>query len=53
MIFPKEFDEKKFVWIDLHEFSDGIAYEVRGHSGTQVSLENRPSLWEDNEDAIS
>jgi hypothetical protein len=53
MVFPKEFDGKKFVWVDLHEFSDGIACEVRGHPATQVSLENRPSLWEDNEDGDS
>ena len=53
MVFPKEFDGKKFVWVELHEFSDGTACEVRGHPGTQVSLENRPSLWEDNEDVNS
>lgn len=49
MVFPKEFDGKRFVWVDLSEFEYGTDVTVRGHPGKQVSLEKRDDLWETNE----
>ena len=49
MVFPKEFDGKRLVWVDLSEFEDGEPTTVRGSPGTQVSLENRAELWCTNE----
>jgi hypothetical protein len=48
-VFPKEFDGKRLVWVDLGEFDDGEPATVRGSPGTSVSLENRAELWCTNE----
>ena len=49
MIFPKEFNGKKLAWVGLFEFFDGAEVPVRGDPGRQVSLEDRPELWDTNE----
>ncbi|RQT36156.1 hypothetical protein [Burkholderia contaminans] len=49
MIFPKEFNGKRLVWVDLSELENGADVTVRGHPGKQVSLENRDELWDKNE----
>nr|WP_313657996.1 hypothetical protein [Achromobacter ruhlandii] len=49
MIFPKEFDGKRLVWVELTEFFDGDVVEVRGSPGRQVSLEGRDEFWDTNE----
>lgn len=48
MVFPKEFDGKKFVWLDLFDFEGGVDVTVRGYPGKQVSPENRDELWDAN-----
>lgn len=49
MIFPKEFDGKRLVWVELSEFLDGVDVEVRGDPGKQVSLQDRDELWDTND----
>lgn len=49
MIFPKEFDGKRLVWVELSEFFNGQDVEVRGSPGKQVSLEGRDELWDTND----
>jgi len=48
MLFPKECDGSKFVWIDLSEFDNGTATTLRGEPATQVDLQNRDELWFEN-----
>lgn len=48
MVFPKEFDGRRLVWLELSDFENGVEVVVRGHPGKQVSLENRDALWDDN-----
>lgn len=49
MIFPKEFDGKRLVWVELSEFLDGVDVEVRGDPAKQVSLQDRDELWDTND----
>jgi hypothetical protein len=45
MIFPKEDDGRRFVWIDLNDFGAGSPAEICGEPATAVSLSDRPELW--------
>ena len=45
MVVPKEYSGKKLVWVDLFEFDAGVAVNLAGVPATQVSLEDRASLW--------
>jgi hypothetical protein len=49
MIFPKEDNGERFVWLDLSDFENGTDVEVRGQPGKKVSLEGKDALWEKNE----
>jgi Ni,Fe-hydrogenase maturation factor len=45
MVIPKEHSGRKLVWVGLPEFENGIVSKLGGKSATQISLENRASLW--------
>jgi hypothetical protein len=45
MVIPKEHSGRKLVWVGLPEFENGIVSKLGGKPATQISLENRASLW--------
>jgi hypothetical protein len=49
MVFPKECDGKKFVWVSLENFDSGIPVIYVGELATMVTLPNQDDLWCHNE----
>ncbi|WP_372768446.1 hypothetical protein [Pseudoalteromonas sp.] len=45
MVFPKERDGKKLVWVHLDEFNNGETATVAGEAATSISLKDRDDLW--------
>ena len=48
MVFPKERDGKKLVWVHLDEFNTGDAATFSGEAATSIKLSDRDGLWCDN-----
>ena len=48
MLFPKECDGSKFVWVHLCEFDNGAASILGGSPATEVDLKDREGLWCEN-----
>lgn len=48
MVFPKEKNGKKFTFVSLDEFDNGVSTTLASQQATKVNLENRNSLWFDN-----
>ncbi|MGM7448504.1 UNVERIFIED_ORG: hypothetical protein DFO82_2616 [Idiomarina abyssalis] len=48
MLFPKECDGNKFVWVHLCEFDNGTATTLGGKPATEVDLSDRGGLWCEN-----
>lgn len=48
MVFPKECDGKKFVFVHLHEFNNGKATTIQSDPATEVNIENLNDLWCEN-----
>ncbi|MCM5758206.1 hypothetical protein [Escherichia coli] len=47
MVFPKEKDGKKFVFVSLDEFDKGECVTLASKNATKISLLNRDNLWLD------
>jgi hypothetical protein len=45
MVFPKECDGNKVVWVNLDEFDKGEPTTLLSEPATYVSLEDRDELW--------
>lgn len=48
MVFPKEHDGERFVWVHLSEFDNGESTIIGGDPATSVSLTDRERLWCEN-----
>lgn len=47
MVFPKEKDGKRFVFVSLDEFDKGECVTLASENATKISLLNRDGLWFD------
>jgi hypothetical protein len=48
MLYPKENNGDKFVWVHLDEFSNAESVVLEGKPARKVSLKGRDGLWVDN-----
>lgn len=48
MLYPKEINGDRFVWVHLDEFSDAEAVLLEGEPARRLSLVGREGLWVDN-----
>ena len=48
MLFPKEYDGQKLVWVDLEEFDSAPIFEGWAQPARELTLLHREGLWFDN-----